>query len=223
MAYFVYSPEAMPNPEMIGKPRYTPDNDYIKWGGISLPPLPKNQWVKLDDAFIDKHPLTTKHHRDWTDRQGTETEIPIRRFKAVIDNPDRGFASRGVVMIDHEPTAAEKEAIEKKSKELNLRFRKRAVEFFEQQRESAKARQGTYEPSPYVDECYDILQMGKPYSVEALMAQRDPGKEAVREMAEVLTSVFKAEREKAAMAVAEELTRPNASPIDAGTSKKSSH
>lgn len=202
MPYFIYSPEALPNPEMMGRPRYTPDADYIRWGGVALSPIPKGEWVRLPES------LSTVRHADWRDRQGTEVEIAIRRYKAVVDNPDRGFAARGVVMLDHEPSAGEKAALERKSAELNLRFRKQAVEFYESQRKAAEARQGTYEPSPYVDECYELLQMKKPYSMEALRAQRDPGREAAREMAEAIRDVMRDERQRAADAVARAVTVP---------------
>jgi hypothetical protein len=219
MSYYIYSPEALPNPEMIGKPRYTPDNDYITWGGIALPPVPKDKWVKLEDYF------STSHHDHWKDKQGRQAEIPVRRFKSVVDNPERGFAGRGVVVLDHEPSVVEKEAIEKKAREINLRFRKRYIEFFESQRKAAEARQGTYEPNPYTDECYDMLQMNKPYSIEALMALRDPGKEAAREMAEAIRDVMRDERKHAAESVADLLTAPkqNASTSDNRTPQKPAH
>lgn len=214
MPFWIYSPEALPNPEMMGKPRYTPDADYIRYAGVCLAPLKKDTWTKLPDY------LTTIVHRDWTDRRGTEIEVPVRRIKPLVDNADR-FAGRGVIMLDHEPSEKEKEILEKKSKELNIRFRKKAVEFFEQQRQGAIARQGTYEPSPYIDECYDILHMEKPYSVEALMAQRSPGAQAAVEIAEAIRGALKADREDAANAVARAIV--NASPSNAGAAQKPAH
>lgn len=202
MSYFIYSSEALPNPEMMGRPRYTPDSEYIRFGGIALPVLPKAKWLKLPDSY------QTLRRRDWRDKQGEEIEIPIRKFKPVVDNPERGFAERGVIMLDHEPSEKEKETLEELSAELNLRFRKKAIEFYENQRQIALARQGTYDPTPYVDECYEILKLKKPYSVEALQAQRDPGMEAADKIAKAITESLKRDREEVAMRVATEVTRP---------------
>ncbi len=206
MPYYLYSPEALPNPEFMGKPRYTPDNDYIKFAGVTLPPIPKKQWLKLDD---EDPRYNTLRRADWRDRHGTAIEVPLKKFRPVIENPERGFAERGVVMLDHEPAPHEKKAIEAKSEELNMRWRKKCVEFFEQQRDNAKARQGTYEPTPYIDECYEMLEMRKPYSMEALRAQRDPGREAVKEMAEAITQT----QERLIESVAALLTRPKSEPV----------
>lgn len=201
MSYWIYSPEALPNPDMMGMPFYTPDNDWIKWGGVALPAVPKGQWTRLPDE------METRRRTSWRD-PWQEVIIPIKKYQQVVNSANGPFASRGVVMLDHEPTDKEKEKLEAKAGELNLRSRKRAVEFFESQRKAAEARQGTYEPSPYIDECYEMLQMKKPYSMEALRAQRDPGREAAREMAEAMRDVFRAERQAAANEVAAQLTKP---------------
>lgn len=202
MSWYIYSSEALPNPEMMGKPRYTPDSEYIKVQGIALPLIPKGKWMELPDEF------TTIRRSDWKDKQGTEVIVPIKRFKPIVESVERGFAERGVIMLDHEPSEAEKKRLEALSFELNMKFRKRQVEFYENQRQIALARQGTYDPTPYVDECYEMLGMKKPYSVEALQAQRDPGAEAARQIAAAMVGALKQDREDTAMRVAEELTRP---------------
>jgi hypothetical protein len=209
VSYFIFSSEALPNPEMLGKPRYTPDSEYIKFNGIALPFIPKKKWLKLPDEFL------TIRRADWKDKHGTEVEVPIRRFKAVVDNPERGFAERGVIMLDHEPSEAEKAKLEKLSEDLNTKFRAKMVEFYENQRQMAVARQGTYEPTPYIDECYDILNMKKPYSMEALKAQRDPGAAAALQIAEAIKGALKQDREdtaNAATAALEMATRPKQEP-----------
>jgi hypothetical protein len=204
MAWHIFSSEALPNPEFMGKAGYTPDSEYIRFGGIALPVLPKGTWVKLPDSF------TTIRHMDWKDRQGTEVEISVRRFKAVVDNPERGFAERGVIMLDHDPSDAEKAKLGQLSAELNLKFRRRHVEFYENQRQIALARQGTYPVTPYVDECYEILSLHKPYSVEALQALRDPGQDAATKIARAISDTMKQDRQDAAMALADALTAPSA-------------
>jgi hypothetical protein len=55
------------------------------------------------------------------------------------------------------------------------------VEWYENQvREKEVTGKGRTTPTPYEDECYTLLGLTKPYSVEAMRAQRHPG-EAVGE------------------------------------------
>lgn len=199
MSYWIWSSEALPNPKFLGKPRYTPDGSYIRWGGLALPYVPEKKWMKLPDS------LSTIRRKDWKDRQGEEVEIPMRRFMPVVTSQ---FAEVGVIMLDHEPDEKEKAALEPVSRDLNLKWRKKQIEFFENQRDMAKARQGVYDPSPYVDECYEVLKMDKPYTVDALQALRDPGASAADRIATAISESLKAGRKEAADAVAELLTRP---------------
>jgi hypothetical protein len=204
MAWNIYSTEALPNPDFMGVPGYTPDSEYIRFGGVALPLLPKGQWLELPDSFL------TIRRGDWRDKQGTEVEINTRRFKAIVANPERGFAERGVIMLDHKPSDDEKKNLEKVSAELNLKFRKKHIEFYENQRQIALARQGTYPATPYVDECYEILKMEKPYSVEALQAQRSPGEKAAQQIADAISASSKTSARDIAEAVHEVMNRPKA-------------
>jgi len=202
MGWHIYSSEALPNPEFMGRPGYTPDSEYIRFGGVALPLIPKGTWLKLADSY------PTLRRKDWRDKQGEEVEISVRRFKGIIENPERGFAERGVILLDHEPSSAEKEKLERLSAELNLKFRKKHIEFYENQRQIALARQGTYPATPYVDECYELLRMEKPYSVEALQAQRSPGEKAAQQIADAISAGQENSARAIAEAVTEALTRP---------------
>ena len=199
MAWYIYSSEALPNPSMLGKPGYTPDGSYIKTAGVALPFLPKDEWMELPESF------TTRRRQDWRDKQGTEVEIPIKRFKPVVD---ANFASIGVVMLDHKPSEIEKQDLEKVSKELNYMHRKKAVEFYEDNRTIALARQGQYSTSPYVDECYELLGIVKPYSVDAMKAQRNPGAHAANQIAEAIAGAMDRDRKQTAEQLADIITRP---------------
>lgn len=205
MSFYIYSHEALPNPAMMGKARYTPDGDYIKFGGVTLPILPAKTWVELDQ---DDPRYTTLRRRDWTDRQGTEVEVRLKAFMPIINSR---FADRGVVMLDHKPSLEEREQLKVACEELNLKYRKKAVEFFENQRDMAKARQGTYDPTPYIDECYELLGMDKPYSLEAMKEQRRPGEQAAARIAEALSAAQKDQAKamgEAVLAVVDKLTAP---------------
>jgi hypothetical protein len=200
MSWFIYSTEALPNPKFQGKPGYTPDSLFIRFGGIALPPVPEKKWVKLDDSY------PTLRRRDWTDRRGEELDVPIRKFKGIVDGR---FAEMGVILLDHEPSETEKKALEKASADINLNWRKRQIEFYEQQREIALARQGTYPVTPYIDECYDILDIKKPYSVEALEAKRDPGAKAAAQFAKAIKEALAESRKEGLDEAVEILTKPS--------------
>lgn len=182
MAWYIYSSEALPNPELMGKPGYAPDGEYIRCAGMTLPPLPKAQWLKLQETF------RTRTHSSWVDRAGSDIEIPISRFKGVVDGQ---FSKRGVILLDHEPTAAEKKSLEAVSQELNMEWRKEVIDGYEQQvRDRETTGHGRTRPTPYEDECYELLGIPKPYSVDAFKAQRMPGAEAADRIAAAIASAM---------------------------------
>jgi len=193
LAYWIYSSESLPNPAMMGKPGYTPDQEFIRWNGITLPLLMKNVWTKLPDS------LFTIRRSDWKDRQGSEVEVHISRFKSIIN---QRFAPRGVIFLDHEPSAAEKEKLEAVSLELNHEFRKECVQEFENQcAEKQATGHGRNKPTPHENESYELLGLSKPYSVDAFKAQRQPGQEAAERIAAAM-----AESNKPMVALVEALT-----------------
>jgi hypothetical protein len=172
MSHWVYSAESLPNEELIGKPGYNPE--CFMWGGIRLPF--KKGWQKFPDTF------TTIHRQSWRDR-------PIRDIIQMRDSDDEGktikglarvieerYASRGVVVLDHEPQPSEKLKLQIAADEANLAFRMQLVEQYEERlKQRAVGELVPVKVTPYEDECYDILGLTKPYSVEALRAQRHPG------------------------------------------------
>lgn len=203
MSYWIYSTEALPNVEMMGKPGYTPDSEYIRFGGITLPPIPKKKWTLLPDSF------TTIKRADWRDRHGMEVEIPIKKFKGVID---ARFLERGVIFLDHEPSDAEKTELKMASEQLNLSWRRKCIQFYENQvAEKQTTGKGRTTPTPYEDECYELLGMKKPYSVDALQAQRDPGKEAADKIAQAIAKGREADARAIAEAV-RDVFRPTETP-----------
>ena len=186
MSHWVYSSEALPNTKMMGKAGYTPE--YIMWNGIQLPQIPEKEWTAMPDSFPGLR------HWDWRDKQGHRETVRIEDFKGIM----KRFEERGVIFLDHEPTKAEMNKLEAASQELNLKFRARCIEFFEAERDNAKARQGRYDPTPYIDECYDLLGFPKPYSVDTLKSQRMPGHEAAERIATAIADALKANREPVA-------------------------
>jgi hypothetical protein len=168
--YHLYSVESFPSDTLLGKPMYTPE--YLAHWGITLQDVKGGQWMEFKDNFYNTY------HADWKDRAGTRRHIAGEDlFKALKQR----FANRGVAIFDHAPTAAEKAIAEKDCMEKNLAFRMASVEAYENEVNEKKVTgHGRTKPTPYEDECYTLLGLTKPYSVEAMRAQRHPG-EAVGE------------------------------------------
>lgn len=178
MAYFIYSPESLPDPDLMGKPGYTPDAEYIGHGGFRMGVLPAKTWVELPTRTF-----TLRHH-DWTDRAGHKEAIYMEDIAPAIRSKTE---ARGVVLLDHEPTPEEKKKLEKNAEELNLVFRMKQVEWFENQvREKEVTGFGRTMPTPYENQCYDLLGLTKPYSVEAMRAQRHPGEAVGQQIVDAL-------------------------------------
>jgi hypothetical protein len=197
MAYWLYSAESFPNQAMLGKPGYTPE--YLAHAGVQLAPVEKEKWTSLPTNWI------IVKHRDWMDRRGTPERVLTEDIAKAIANKQAG---RGLVILDHEPTPDERKRLEKECADANMAFRMKAVEWYENQvREKEVTGHGRTNPTPYEDECYTILGLTKPYSVEAMRAQRHPG-EAVGEQIVAALDRLDKRRQK------EEVTRAEA---DTGT------
>jgi len=169
MSYWLYSVESFPHQDLIGKAGYTPE--YLQHSGIQLT-VKGGEWMELPSNW------TNVMHRDWMDRKGTRERILVEDIvKAVVASKP----GRGLVILDHEPSASEKAKVEKQAEEANRAHRMKAVEWYENQvTEKQVTGHGRTNPTPYEDECYTLLGLTKPYSVEAMRAQRHPG-EAVGE------------------------------------------
>ncbi len=181
MSYWVYSPEDLPNPKMMGKAFYTPE--YIILNGFQFPPLKKGEWTQLPNSY------STMRHRDWVDKQGFKDvvfidEDFIQRLR------DQGWEARGFVFMDHKPSQVEDHQARIESKRLNEAFRQRRIDDFEHEAKAREMRGAYVQPLPYVEECYEILGIAKPYSVEALKAQRQPGEESAQKIANAIRDVL---------------------------------
>lgn len=190
MSYWVYSEEGLPNPQLAGKPGYTPE--YMLAAGVQII-VPERTWFKLPDNFY------SLSHRDWTDRAGHRTHVAADELVKIFE---KRFEERGVVFLDHEPSDTEKRLYEIKSKDANIAYRMGAVEWYEGQvREKEVTGQGRTKPTPYEDQCYTMLCLSKPYSVEAMRAQRHPG-EAVGE--QIVAALSRLEKRRAEAATKSE-------------------
>src|SRR5271170_4101231 len=122
--YHIYSHEPLPNPDLMGKPGYTPDGEYIKHGGFVLPQLPANTWVPIKDIYY------TIRHTDWRDRKGTREAMVMEEIVPVLREK---YAKRGVFILDHEPTEVEKLKISDESAKAQEALMMQQVEWYENQ------------------------------------------------------------------------------------------
>ncbi len=201
MSWYAYSTESVPNFELAKKQgfRIAYNPEYIQWHGATLPTIPAKEWMELPESF------DVVFHKDWTDKQGEVRTVTTHRIIKAVAKRD-GIADRGIIFLDHQPDDKEKSALETISAEANEKFRKRAIDEFETQlRDRAITGVGRTAPTPYEDECYDLLGVTKPYSVEAIRAQRHPG-EAVGE--QIVSALKRLEAERKAEAVAAPLPEP---------------
>ena len=188
MSIFVYSHESIPNENLMGKPSYTPE--WLQYAGITLPPLEADKWMEIPENHY------FKYHKDWTDKRGTREHV---EGSAVVKVLAARFEKRGVIFLDHEPSKTEKEVLALKSKQANMAFRMSCVEFYENQvREKEVTGHGRTQPTAYEDECYSILAITKPYSVEAMRAQRHPGEAVGEQIVAALDRLDKRREEEAA-------------------------
>lgn len=200
MAHYIYSTEPLPDPALMGKPGYTPDQEFIRWAGLTLPPVEEKKWQKLPEQ------LNTIRRSDWRDRQGTPVEIHISKFAPIIK---ANFAKRGVIFLDHEPSDVEKKKLESVSEELNLAWRKDCIQEYESQvRDKEVTGFGRTKPTPYEDKCYELLGQKKPYSVEHFQAMRDPGQMAANKIADAIAEANK----PLVDALMEVITKPKTQP-----------
>lgn len=190
MPFYVYTSETIPNPEHFGKVGYTPE--WFQFHGVQLPVIKQGEWAKFPDNFF------TMYHKDWRDRGGTRQHVSAQDTEGDKGERIAGLASalsarwgdRGVIVLDHPPTPEEKKSLQALSLELNREFRARMIHSFENERQMAIARQGQRHPTPYEEECYDLLNVTKPYSAEALRAARDPGGQAADRIADAIAKAL---------------------------------
>lgn len=175
--YWVYSTEAMPRVDLFNKRDYNPNNDYIGYNSIYIAPIEAKTWTAIPDR------MRSLRHYDRTDKSGHVYHVFADEI--VKANAER-LKPRGVIFLDHEPSAAERKQLEKESLELNLAFRLDAIQFYEESLKEAEANGRSLKANCYVKECYTELGMERPGSVEAIRSQRQPGEAAADRFAAAL-------------------------------------
>jgi len=179
--YYVYSHEPMPRTDLFASRDYNPASDYIGFNSLYIAPLEARTWTPLPDR------LTSLRHYDRQDKQGHKYHVfPDEIVKA---NEDR-LKPRGVIFLDHEPSPVEKFTLEAEAAKRNTQFRLDTIRAYEEVNREAEANGRTARCLTYTQECYKLLGMERPGSVEALRAQRQPGEAAADRFAKAIEDTF---------------------------------
>lgn len=174
-SYVLYSPE--PFPGRTGQRERTPE--YLDFNGFRISPVPANTWVPIPME------LRRKEYQDFMDTQGHEIVVNASQL---ADGLNSLFGHRGVIVVHEAELKGDgKKTLEEAAKQKNLEFRAEVLREFEYQlKERTVTGHGRAKPTPYEEECYDLLQWPKPYDLDALRAQRQPGYAVARDIAAAL-------------------------------------
>lgn len=173
MAYWLYSIEAFPAPWQPGR---VPE--FIQVDGIQLPPLEAKTWFKLPEKS------SRKLYADYQDRIGSDHIVFDWQMADFIN---AHWAKRGVVVVHEREKDANQENIETDAAKANVEFRRGVIEQFEfQLKERQVTGYGRNQPTPYELECYELIGLPKPYSIEAYRAERMPGDVAAAKIADAI-------------------------------------
>lgn len=182
MPFFIYSHEPLPNKDLVGKPGYTPDQECIRHGGFLLAELPAQTFVQLPTS------ITTIRHRDWLDKRGTPERIYLEDLIPAFRNK---YSDRGVLLFDHELNEKEKELAVTESKRTHEAWLMSRVQDYEERlRQKVVGEKVPTKVTPYEDYAYTVLGLMKPYSVEAMRAERYPGENVAREFRDAMLEVL---------------------------------
>lgn len=141
--------------------------DYRSAFGIQII-LRANQWTTLEDLY------KVVRYESWIEDQGEGREY-VFSGKQVAERLVGDFNSRGLVMADLDKITAEQKAeCERQAHERNLKFRRMFVDRFEQQfRTKMQGGPGRWIPNTYEAECYKLLGLKPPDTVQKAPEQRE--------------------------------------------------
>lgn len=157
MAWAVYSAEDFPKWDEENKCQ----TDYKQALGVQVI-LRAHQWTNLDE-FGYKH----TRYESWVDGAGEGKEHFVSS-KEVAVRLAGDFGSVGIGVADLDRISdQERQTIEKRCEEMNMKHRKRFVDRFEQQfRVKTQGGPGRWVPNTYEQECYDLHGIVPPEVVQ---------------------------------------------------------
>ena len=182
MSFYLYSPEDFPA-KRKKNPAFQDTPEYLKFNNFVIYDVKAHVWTKLARKY------ERIEFADFMDKRGTrvvsledEMADAINLFHTQPDSPGYG---RGVVVVDEKTYANEaaRKAVEEESEAANRNFRAKVIAEFEMQlQERQVTGKGRAYPTPYEEECYEILDMPRPHSAESILAQRRPGLSVAQEI-----------------------------------------
>jgi hypothetical protein len=164
MSWSVYSAEDFP--------KWDEENgcmcDYRQALGVQVI-LKAGQWTKLEDLY--RH----VRYESWIDAAGEGRESVVLG-KEVALRLEGDFRTKGIACADLDKiTDEERVGLEKKANEANLKMRRMFVDRFEQQfRTKMQGGPGRWLPNAYEAECYKILGLKPPDTVQKAPEERQP-------------------------------------------------
>lgn len=163
MAMYLWSEEQFPGSTASGR-----KHEYLQvLGGIIVLVPAAQRWVKLDARY-----QTPRRHDDWKDLQGhVETHAADEVAEAVVNT----YGFRGIVVTEEEPGTEKSKALIAQAKATNLKWRQSVVEDFMSQRKAAElGRPGRLAPTAYEEECFTVLGIQIPSTVESMRTAQAP-------------------------------------------------
>lgn len=189
MSYHVFSAQSFPH-QPTDEAGWTPE--YIEMDGFRVTPVLAGEWKELERNYRAVTPYkeqkTVIMGRTWNDADfiGNQISFSDVDFAAWIN---ANYGPIGVVAIPEHVFSDDKKrkAAEQEARNRNIEYRKKTLEEFEQQLHERKITgKGRAKPTKYEEECYDILGWPKPYSLDALKAERMPGAVAAQQIADAI-------------------------------------
>ncbi len=159
MAYYIYSVESFPSPTRPG--------EFIEVNRQRIA-VEAGKWTKLNPRY---------EFFQYTDYQDNQGRIDTFADWQMAEEIARLYGHRGVVVLqtDDINSAREREAKEREALAANRAHRKTIIEAFQlSRRERLVGGQGRIHPTPYEAECFDVLGVPVPDTLEEVQAARSP-------------------------------------------------
>ena len=161
MAYYIWSEEQFPGSAASGR-----QHEYAQVIGLTIL-IPEKHWLKLESRYTEG-----RRHDDWQDRQG-HAGVHVAEDVAAALEEKYGF--RGLISTEEEPGTTQARALQATAKQRNEVWRRTVVEDFLAQRRAAEVgRPGRLLPNAYETECFTVLGITIPNTVDAMRTAQAP-------------------------------------------------
>ncbi len=167
MAIYIYSAESFPGP--------TTPNEYCQVLGHQIL-LEAGKWIKLPTRFERPYWTDFRHRGESvTNKAVGYAQRDVHVNDEVATEIIMRFGFRGVVMTENDPEGHRYKAIELEKQAIaqNHKWREHIVARFENERKMRNLTgHGRLEPTPYELECYRVLGLPEPGSIDEIKAEK---------------------------------------------------